>query len=133
MSTGKGRRPRGVGTDVRAKDARTRLRGLNALSMALDVVDAAASTVTPDLAIERARAVVAELGPDQARAALTVLAVEAVWLMPLPPQEVRTAQEIYDRQQELRRWVWSRRRVVSDGRRRLRRRIDGKQNPQGGL
>lgn len=84
------------------------LRGAQAVGWALDVLERSAAVV-PEFAGRQARAVVDAMTDEQVRAALAALAVEAVWRLPLPPEAPRTAEDMWDRKQELQRWIWKRR------------------------
>lgn len=90
-----------------------------ALVDALDVIAASYDTVSPAMAIEAAAAAAAGLGDDvdRLRRVIACLAVEGVWMMPAAPSlgTARTDVEVFQRQTQLRVWVWDRRRAVMTG------------------
>ena len=107
-------------------------RGLERTEAAVDallLLEAAYTAVNPRMAYDQAHARAVELGDDvdHLRPVLTVLAVEAVWMLPASTVErPRTDVEIFTRQTQLATWMWRRRLAVMkrirDGRSLLRRR-----------
>jgi hypothetical protein len=73
--------------------------------LALDVLEAAAGAVTPELAVPGVREVLARLDEDQVRAVAVALAVEGVWFLPPMMVAPRTAGEIRWRLAQIRGWV----------------------------
>lgn len=107
-------------SDARAAKLEDARRWGKAVMRALDLVDAAASTATSDLAIPRALAAAELLEAEQARAVAAALAVETVWKMPPAVAVPDEAGRIVDRQRQLREWTWGRRAAVTSTLARIR-------------
>lgn len=98
----------------------------------LDLVSLTASAVTPAFALPLAREFVDSLDEAAARRLAVILAVEAVWRMPLPAAVPRTDVDIAGRQHELSKWCWERRREAVRARKALRSRVEGRKvDPRG--
>lgn len=92
----------------------------------LELVSQVASVPGSEFALPVAREFVESLDEPAVRRLAALLAVEAVWRMPLPPVEPRTAGDMDARGLELRRWCWGRRRDVVRARKALRQRDDAR-------
>ena len=88
---------------ARSKDERRRSAAI--VLDAMDVLEAATTSVSPELVVPAVRDAAAKLDEDQLRAAVVVIAVEAVWSLPPALVRPRTAAEIRGRLAELRRWI----------------------------
>jgi hypothetical protein len=76
---------------------------------ALDVLEPVASVANPQLAWTAAQDAVAVLDEAQVRDAAAVLAVMAVWELPSSTGMPRSAEQVRDRAELIRRWIRRRR------------------------
>lgn len=98
-----------------------RVAGCEATELALDLVDTAAGWAKPELAFPHVLEMTRSWDPKVAADVAAALAVEATWLMPLPPVVPEMAGAVNVRQRELREWSWRRRKVIRGALARARR------------